>query len=194
MKRAISLLTVLAIGALFVIGCESPQAKAQKLYSAGRYEDVIAQYGREPSAAPVVQQAKDKIAERWYTEGRYQAVLDSFPTSPSAHDARNRLAEQWLNQKRYQDVVDKFPDTPAATQAHTELARMSDTTKADRTAVEQPRGSTSVMEAAADAEYQRVMAIKMKDMRMKALREFVANPRYAGTGAQHRAQQELNHP
>ena len=199
MKRAIYPMVVIVAAGLLWMGCSSPQQKAQKLYDAGQYEQVVAKYSDEPTAAPIVQQSKDKIAEKWLAEGRYQAVVDTFPNSPSAKEARNKLADQLLQQKRYQEVIDKYPETPAAMTARAEMAR--DTTKSDRTGVEQPRGSTgpgtnppgtNARETGAEAEYNRIMAIKMKDLRTKALRDFVADARYTGTAAHRKAQQQLN--
>jgi len=174
MKRFFFLTMVLAATGLLWLGCSSPQQKAQKLYDAGQYEEVVAKYSNEPTASAVVQQSRDKIAEKWLAEGRYQAVVDTFPNSPSAREARIELAKRQV------------------------------TTDTDRTGVEQPRGSTgpggantnppseSAKETVAQTELDRIMAIKMKDLRTKALREFVVDARYSGTAAQRKAQQQLS--
>ena len=174
MKRAAYFIAALMAVSVLWIGCSSPGQQAQKLYDAGRYEEVVAKYSNEPSASAVVQQSRDKIAEKWFAEGRYQAVVDTFPNSPSARAAR------------------------------IELAKTQVTTNPDRTGVEQPRGSTgpggantnppsdAARETVAQTEFDRIMAIKMKDLRTKGLREFVADARYTGTAAARKAQQELD--
>lgn len=189
MKRIAYLSIVLAVSVFVILGCASPQQRAQKLYDAGKYEEVVVKYSNEPTAAGVVQQSKDKIAERWLAEQRYQAVLDTFPNSPSAREARIRLAEQLLQQKRYQEAIQKYPETQAAAQARIELAK--DTT-ANRSGVEQPgKGGMANKEAEATGELQRIMEIKVPNLRTKALTEFSKDPKWVGTSAQRQAQEEL---
>ncbi len=174
-----SLLVVLAVG------CSSPMEKAQKLFNDGKYEEVIAQYGSDPNVAVVVTQAKEKLAALWVTQGKYDSVLIRFPETAAAKDARNKLAEQMFLAKDYAGVIAKYPDTPWAAQAKIELDKL-----ANAPAPGQP-GVTPAKEKAAQAEFDRIMKIKMKDLRTKSLREFVAKAEFAGTKAVQKAQTEL---
>ena len=198
MKRyllwAVLLLTAAVL--IFATGCSSPITKAQKLYNEGKYEEVIAQYGSDPNVAAVVIQAKEKLAEKLLMEGKYAVVVEMYPETAAAKEARNKLAEQLFLQKHYAEVIAKYPETPWAAQAKIEMDKAAQG-GGDNGGAKKPDqgggggGAGSEIEKAAQTEYERIMAIKMKDMRVKALREFVAKAQFAGTKAVAKAQAEL---
>jgi len=165
---------------ILVLGCSSPLQKAQKLFNEGKYEEVIAQYGSDPNVATVVTQAKEKLAEKMVADGKYAAVLELYPETAAAKAAMEKLAEQLFNEKKYAEVIAKYPETTWAVQAKAEL---------DKQAAAAPE--VVAKEKAAQTELDRIMKIKMAALRTKALKEFVANPKYAGTRAVAKAQQTL---
>lgn len=116
---------------VYVIGCASPQSRAEKMYEAGQYQQVIERYGNDPNLSDVVNKSREKVAQGLYEAGRYQAVVDSFPNTSVARDARNKLAEGLLVDRRYEEILQKFPDTPAAQRARDEMQKMRDTTRTD---------------------------------------------------------------
>jgi hypothetical protein len=188
MKRTALVLSLLLIIILAVLGCASPQEKAAKMMAAGQYEQVIALYQNDPNMAATVQQAKDKIAEKLFADGKYSSVLEIYPTSPIAKQAREKLAESLLTEKKYQEIIDKYGDTPAAQIAKLELEKLAMQQVADDTKdAGKNTGQSAKKAAAADAELARIMNIKIKDLRQKALKEFVANPAYQGTAAEKKA-------
>ena len=204
MKKYVLLAGVVLLAAMIVmvLGCSSPMAKAQKLFNEGKYEEVIAQYGSDPNVAAVVTQAKEKVAEKMLTEGKYAAIVEMYPETMAAKEAKNKLAEQLFMQKNYAEVIAKYPDTPWAAQAKMEMDKAaqggSDVNSGKDGAKKPDDGSKpggdnmAAKEKAAQVEYDRIMGIKMKDLRVKGLKEFVANPQYAGTAAVKKAQAELS--
>lgn len=176
-------LVVMALFVVLAVGCSSPMEKAQKLFNEGKYEEVLTLYGSDPNVAIVVTQAKEKLAAQMVTEGKYDSVLIRFPETAAAKDARNKLAEKLFLAKDYGGVIAKYGDTPWAIQAKIELDKQAN-------APGQP-GVTPAKEKAAQAEFDKIMKIKMKDLRTKSLRAFVAKPEFAGTKAVQKAQTEL---
>lgn len=202
MKRSMWVMTALALAVLVLAGCGNNQTRAQRLYDAGRYDEVVARYGSDPAAQDVVAKARDKIADGLLQAGRYQAVIDSFPQTNAAKEAMNKLADQMFQERRYQEIIDKYPTTDAAGRARSELQKMqadsakgrSGTMGRDNTGTTGSTGSSGDVRArnqTAQAELDRILNIRVPDLRAKALREFVANPQYAGTDALRRAQSEL---
>jgi hypothetical protein len=192
MKRTWILLGLLLVVTVAFLACASPQEKAQKMMNAGQYEQVIALYQNDPNMAAVVQQAKDKIAEKLFNDGKYSSVLELYPTSPVAQMAKNKMAEALLAEKKYQEILDKYPDTPAAAIAKLELEKAAlEQAAGDKKDSGKDSGKSAKKAADADAELTRIMNIKIKDLRIKALKEFVANPLYAGTAAEKKARAAL---
>jgi hypothetical protein len=186
MKRfAIWVGVILAVTMLVLLfGCSSPAAKAQKMFNEGKFQEIITQFGNDPNVSTIVAQAKEKLASQWVTEGKYDSVLAMYPETMAAKDAKEKLAEQLFNNKQYTDVIAKYPETSWATKAKAEL---------DKQAANPPGGVSAAKEKAAQAELYKIMKIKMKDLRTKSLKAFVAKPEYAGTKAVVKAQKELGH-
>ncbi len=186
-------LIVTALLVVLAVGCSSPMEKAQKLFNEGKYEDVLTQYGSDPNVAIVVTQAKEKLAAQMVTEGKYDSVLIRFPETAAAKDARNKLAEQLFLAKKYAEVIAKYGDTPWAIQAKIELDKAAATPPSGGSKPGQggAGGVSAEKEKAAQTELDRIMAIKMKNLRVKSLGEFVAKPDYAGTKAVAAAKKEL---
>ncbi len=184
-KSTIAVVLLLALaGLILVLGCSSPAAKAQKMFNDGKYQELIAQFGNDPNVSAVVAQAKEKLAAQWVSEGKYDSVLALYPQTAAAKDAKEKLAEQLFNAKDYAGVIAKYPETSWAAKAKAELDKQAAATP--------PAGGVSpAKEKAAQAELDRIMKVKMKDLRTKALKEFVANPQYAGTKAVTKAQAEI---
>ena len=178
MKRTWIALLLAAVVLTALIGCSSPQQKAQKMIAAGQYEQVIALYQNDPNMASFVTEAKNKIAEKLLADGKFSSVIELYPDSPAAKEARNKIAEGLLAEKKYQEILDKYADTPAAPAA--KLALENEKMQNDAA---QNAGNEKERVAKANAELKRIMAIKIKDLRQKALKEFVANPLYKGTPA-----------
>jgi hypothetical protein len=191
MKRTWILLGLTILITIVLLGCATPQEKAQKMMAAGQYEQVVALYQNDPNLAAVVKQAKDKIAEKLLAEGKYSSVLEVYPTSPAAKEAKNKLAEQLLNEKKFQEVIDKYGDTPAALIAKAELEKLQIQADAATGAQGNNGAQAKVREDKANAELARIMSVKIKELRMKALKEFVANPTYKGTAAVQKARAQI---
>jgi hypothetical protein len=119
MKKTLTIAITLAVlvGLLLALGCQSPAAKAQKMFNEGKYEEIITLYANDPNMSAIVGQAKEKIAEKWVTEGKYDSVLAIYPETAAAKEAMNKKAEQLFMAGNYQEVVDKYMDTPWGAQA-----------------------------------------------------------------------------
>jgi hypothetical protein len=180
---------VIAVLVVLAVGCSSPMEKAQKLFNEGKYQEVIAQYGNDPNVAAVVTQAKEKLAAAMLSAGKYDSVLVLYPETAAAKEAHNKLAEQLFKSGNFAEVLAKYGDTPWAVQAKAELDKQqSATTPGGKPG--QPAVSAAT-EKAAQVEFDRIMKIKMKDLRTKSLKEFAAKAEFAGTKAVQKAQQEL---
>ena len=115
-----------AIALSFIIsGCQSAERKAQLLYEAGRYQDVIDQYGDNPDAAGVVDAAKQVVGDELLRQGDFDSYLELWDDTPLADSARARVAEELFKQERYQEILDKYGDTPAAERAKIKLDKMA---------------------------------------------------------------------
>jgi hypothetical protein len=181
-SRIILLFTV----CLLLTGCSSPEKRAQKLFEQGRYEEVIAKY----PTLPISKQAKDKIAEKLLVEGKYDEILANYGDTPSAAEATNKIAVKLYNERRndqnlrpydqilphyrsperlfrdgdYDELLTKFPDSPAAVWYRNFIAQNQ------WNRIEDLRGAK----------------------RDSALQEFLKDPKYLGTDAAQKAQQEIN--
>jgi len=179
-------------GLVLAIGCSSPASKAQKMYNEGKYEEVIVQYGNDPNMAAIVTQAKEKLAEKMVTEGKYEAVIQMYPETAAAKEARNKLAEQLFLARKYDEVIAKYPETTWAAQARAEKDKISQGGGGGSTPGGGGSGGVSAdKERAAQADLDRVLAIKVPNLKKKALQEFIAKPEHAGTRALTTAQTEL---
>lgn len=192
MKRFfVSAIVLLAVASLaLMVGCSSPTDKAQKLYNEGKYEEVIAQYANDPNLSAIVTQAKEKLAEKMVADGKYAAVVEMYPETAAATAAKNKLAEQLFLAKNYAEVIAKYPETSWAAQAKMEMDKAAAAVQTGKEGA--GKGVSPATEKAAQAELDRILKVRMKDLRMKALKEFVANPQYAGTKAVAKAQGELS--
>jgi hypothetical protein len=191
MKRSWLVAILLMIAALYLLGCASPQDKAQKMFNAGQYQELVAKYGSDPQLAALVGQAKEKLAEKLLAEGKFQSILEQYPETAAAKDAKNKIAEGLLAEKRFQEILDKYGDTPAAQFARLELekAKEAPTTPDGKTG---GVDNTKVKNEKAQAEFDRILKIRVPALRQKALKEFIANPAYAGTPAIAKAKSVLN--
>lgn len=204
MKRGwITLLLVSAV-TLFLIGCSSPMKEAQKMMEAGQYEQIVTKFGSNPELASMVQQAKDKIVEKLFAEGKYNTILEMYPDNRMAKEAKNKIAEALLAEGKLDEVLAKYGDTPAAMQARLKqqqmindsLAAVADSTGKKLTDVKKEvakaKDNAQDMAAlAADKELMRIMDIKVPALKKKALQEFVNKPEYKNTAAAKKAADAL---
>ncbi len=109
---------LIALTTLCLLGCSTPEQKAQKLFSEGKYEEVVARY----PDLPVAQLAKDKLAEDMFNAGDFAGVIENYPDSPFAAQAKNRLADALYQEGKYDVVIAQYPDSPAAQMAKEKLA------------------------------------------------------------------------
>jgi len=211
MKRGwITLLLVSAV-TLFLIGCSSPMKEAQKMMEAGQYEQIVTKFGSNPELASMVQQAKDKIVEKLFAEGKYNTILEMYPDNRMAKEAKNKIAEALLAEGKLDEVLAKYGDTPAAMQAklkqqqmiNDSLAAVADSTGKKLTDAEKKVADTKKEVAkakdnaqdmaalAADKELMRIMDIKVPALKKKALQEFINKPEYKNTAAAKKAADAL---
>lgn len=186
MKRFLIVMATVVVlaGLILNLGC-SPASKAQKMFNEGKYEEVIAQYGGDPSMSAIVAQSKEKLAEKMVAEGKYEAVVQMYPETAAAKQARDKLGEQLFNARDYNGVIAKYPETTWAVKARAELDKQGGGSKPGQ------GGVSAEKEKAAHAELDRILGIKVPNLKKKALQEFIAKPEYAGTHAMTLAQQEL---
>lgn len=102
--------TLVALTTLGLLGCSTPEQKAQKLFSEGKYEEVVTRY----PDLPVAQLAKDKLAEAMFNEGNFAGVIENYPDSPYAAQAMNRMADALYQEGEYDALIAQYPDSPAA--------------------------------------------------------------------------------
>jgi hypothetical protein len=208
MKRGwITLLLVSAV-TLFLIGCSSPMKEAQKMMEAGQYEQLVAKFENNPELATMVQQAKDKIVEKLFAEGKYSTILEMYADNRMAKEAKNKLAEALLAEGKLDEVIAKYGDTPAAMQAKLiqqqamsdSLTKVSDEKLSDaekkvrdtKKEVEKAKDNAAEMaNLAAEKELNRIMAIKVPALKKKALQEFVGKDIYKNTPSAKKAADEL---
>lgn len=211
MKRGWMTMLLVGTVTLFLIGCSSPMKEAQKMMEAGQYEQLIAKFGSNPELASMVQQAKDKIVEKLFAEGKYQTILEMYGDNRMAKEAKNKLAEALLAEGKLDEVLAKYGDTPAAMQARLKqqqmandsLAALADSAgkkltdaekkvKDTQKQVEKAKDNAAEMAGvAADKELLRIMDIKVPALKKKALQEFVNKPEYKNTAAAKKAADAL---
>lgn len=192
MKRLIAVVATLAMIALIVGGCATPEQRAQKLFDTGKYQEILDKYADQP----IAKQAKDKMAEQMVAEGKYQEVVDNFGDTPAAAEAKNKLAEQLLTEKKYDEILAKYPNSPSANMARNALAdALYAEKKIDELVMKYPNTPAGVKakNEMAKEEFDKIMKKPKKDQK-KLLEEFLKNPKFAGTESAMKAQQTLNPP
>ena len=201
MKRQFIVIATLIAVSLFLFGCAKPVERAQKLFDQGKYEEVITKYTADQTCADVVKNSKDKLAEGLMASKNYQEVVTKYPDSKYAPEAKKQLDEQaaaaLLGQQKFQEVVDKYPTTAAANQAREQLATAlygdgKDAKKVEECFQKFPMTNfvKTTKNKMATEELEKIMKAKGK-AKVKKLEEFVKNPKYAGTEAVMKAQQEI---
>lgn len=190
MKRTLSVVSVLVVIALMAGGCASPEQRAQKLFDAGKYEEIMAKYANLPVAA----QAKEKIAEKLLADGKFEEIMANYADTKFVGEAKNRIAAKLVAEKKYDEVLAKYADTPAANEARNQQAQMLyDGKKVDELVAKYPNtpaGMKARNEMAA-AEWEKVSKLGKKD-KIAKIEEFVKNPKFGGTETMMKAQEELN--
>ncbi len=188
MKRTVVIIAALAFVGLLLMGCASPEQRAQKLFDQGKYEEVLAKYPDQP----IAKQAKDKVAEKMVAEGKYEEVLANYSDTPAAAEATNKIAEKMFTDKKFDEVIAKYPNTPAANMARQTLAQQLYDDKKFDEVIAKYRNTPAGMKALNDKggeDLKKAKAMKKKADKEKALTEVVQ--KYAGTQAAADAQAEL---
>jgi hypothetical protein len=196
MKRSLQVVAVLLVVGLVVLGCASPEQRAQKIYDQGKYEEVIAKYPDQP----IAKQAHVKIAEKLVQEGKFDEVLANYSDTPSKTEAETKIAEKLYAEKKYDEVLAKFPNTPAANLSRNALAdllwadydKSKDAKKRDELVAKYPN-TTAGMKARNElcsADMTKAMKVTVKAKKLAALEALVKNPRFAGTECAMKAQTE----
>lgn len=117
-RRLITGLLLALFATLWVAGCQSPEASAQKLFAEGKYQEVMNKY----PDTQIARRARAMIAENLLEEGKYQEVLEKYPNTRAAFLAHEEEAKNLFNEKKYREVIDKFPNSQLATDAERILA------------------------------------------------------------------------
>lgn len=196
MKRSIQVVAILLVIGFVLLGCASPEQRAQKLYDLGKYEEVVTKYPDQP----IAKQARVKIAENLVIEGKYEIVIAQYADTPSKAEAENKLAEKLYIEKKYEDVLAKYPNTPSANLSRNVLAdalwadyeKSKDVKKRDELVARFPN-TTAGMKARnvlCNSERDKAMKMTVKAKKLAALEAIVKNPRYAGTECAMKAQEE----
>ncbi|MCB9357758.1 MAG: hypothetical protein H6508_01045 [Calditrichaeota bacterium] len=211
MKRGWITLLLIGVVTMFLVGCSSPMKEAKTMMDSGQYEQLIAKFKDNPELAAVVQQAKDKLVEKMFGEGKYNAIVEMYPDHRMAKDAKNKLAEALLAEGKLDEVIAKYPESPAAMQAKLKMQEMltdsmaavadsanqkltesEKKVKDTQKKVEQVKDDAAQMaEAAAEKELNRIMGIKVPALKKKSLQTFVDNPDFKKTAAHKKAVEEL---
>jgi hypothetical protein len=196
MKRSIQVVAILLAVGLVVLGCASPEQRAQKLYDLGKYEEVAAKYPDQP----IAKQANVKIAEKLVSEGKYEIVIAQYADTPSKVEAENKLAEKLYNEKNYVEVLAKYPNTPAANMSRNALAdalwadyeKSKDVKKRDEIVAKYPNTTAGLKSRneLCKSEWDKAVKLTVKAKKVAALEAIVKNPRFAGTECAMKAQEE----
>jgi len=187
MKKSITIVLTLALVALFVAACATPEQRAQRLFDQGKYEEVLAKFPN----LPIAQNAKAKIAEKLIEEGKYEEVLANHADTPAADTAKEKLAEMLLKEGKYDDCVKMYPGTNAAKEAENMIAEKLYEEKQFDLLLEKYGNTTAGMKVKNERgmqAYNKTKGMK-KDAKEKQLREIIQM--YAGTEAAQRAQEDL---
>lgn len=181
--------------ALFVAGCGSPAQDAQKLYDSGKYEELIAKYANDASMSSMVTMAKEKRAEQLLKEKQYTAVIETYPGTKAAIEARNAIAQELYEGKKFDELMAKYGDTPAAMKAKLEMeqARVDSLSKAVESKDAKIGNQQQTIEDAARKELQRINGIANPRLKDQAMHDFIESPKFKGTKAQAEAKAAHNH-
>lgn len=179
-RRLISGLLLSLFATLWLAGCQSPEAQAQKLFAERKYQEVMDKF----PDSQVARRARAMMAEELLQSGKYQEVIEKFPDTRAALLAHEEKARSLFNEKKYDELVAQFPNSPLANDAKNIQAEALYNqgsfeeliTKFPKT----PRGK-EVLEARAMAEFD--AAKKMKgEKQIQALeaimRSYVETPAY----------------
>ncbi|RPH92444.1 hypothetical protein EHM69_12765 [candidate division KSB1 bacterium] len=180
-EAGLILFGVFAVVCLSQIECASPEERAQKLFEKRQNERILAK------------QAKDKIAEKLLSEGKYDEIFAKYADTPSATEATNKIAEKMVADKKYDEVLAKYPDTAAANMARNALAeQLYADKKMDELVAKFPDTPAGVRARndLAKPEFDKIMK-RPKKSRLKELEEFAGNPKYAGTETTREAIEEI---
>ncbi len=187
MKRFFSFVMLLAVVAMLVVACATPEQRAQKLFDEGKYEEVVAKFPN----LPIAQNAKAKIAERMCEEGKYEEVVEAYGETQAATVARNMLAEKLFEEEKYEELCQTYPRTPAAKKAENILAeKLYEEGKLVEVIAKYPNTLSGVKaknERGKEA-YDKTKKMK-KSQKEKALRDIIRM--YAGSDAARQAQGDL---
>jgi hypothetical protein len=174
---------------LSLLGCSSPEKRAQKLFDQGKYEEIIAQYPDVPLVKsardtldarerakhttdelmayvdpwPDIRTPEERAAERLFRAGMYDSVFALYPKTPAANMARNAIADTLLRNGKISELIQKYPNTPAGWKARNEMA---------------------------NADWKRIDKLKGAE-RKAAIERFLLNSRNVGTEPVPKAQLEL---
>jgi hypothetical protein len=190
-NHAQRLLMLLALFvALLISACATPAERAKNLYDDGKYEEVIAKYPDEP----VAQQARAALAAKLLNDGEIDRVLKEYADTPSVREAKNRKAQQLLDAGQIDEILKNFADTPASIQAREKAAQaLYDAGRITECArdFQNTQAGQLARNELARSEFDRAMAHKDKNERIKALEAMLTDPQFAGTDAAVFAQREL---
>ena len=192
MKRTYMAFIMAAVIGLLLLGCSSPAEDAQKMFTEGKYQELVTKYGSDAAMASIVGQAKEKLAEALFKEGKFDEVIASYPDSKYADQAKEQLAQQLFMQNKFDELIAKYPDSRAAARA--KLA-MEKARSDSLTAVTGAQGRTieaqdKTIEIAAKRELERINGIKNPRLRATELENFIKNPKFKGTQAVKDAQKQ----
>lgn len=204
MKRTLWTVVLVTMVAFLAIGCSNPMKEAQGMLAAGKYEELVAKFGSNPELAAVVKQAKDKIAEKLFSEGKFAEILSMYADSPMAAQAKGKLAEMAFMSGNYAEVMTKYADTPWAAMAKAKMDSIANAAAGGQPGQPgqpgkpgqpaqpgKPGGVNAALEKEAQDALDKVMAVKLKNVKVKSLEEFTKNAKFNGTKAMAAAQAEL---
>ncbi|NUO19791.1 hypothetical protein HUU59_10115 [bacterium] len=179
-RRLISGLLLSLIAALWIAGCQSPEAQAQKLFAERKYQEVINKY----PDSQVARRARAMMAEDLLEAGKYQEVIEKYPDTRAALLAHEEKARSLFNEKKFDELIAQFPNSPLANDAKNILAEnLYNQGRFDELVAQYPKTpkGKEVLEARAKAEFD--AAKKMKgDKQIQALeaimRQYVETAAY----------------
>jgi hypothetical protein len=194
-----------------LLGCTTPEQRAQTLFNEGKYEEILKKY----PASPIAEQAKDKLAQRWLALGMYEEIKKVYPNTPTAKIAtqrwmfdaeeevwrqsgrtlqRDSVAESLYLDQRYEEVILKYPKTVAASLSRKSISVQLYAEKKYDSLISccwmTPAGMKA-REEMATAEWDRISKLSGTKRRTE-IEQFMKDTRLATTDAYMRAEAELN--
>ncbi len=106
----------------FAVGVTVPADRAGVLLEKGEYEQLIAQFGSDSSAARSVRTARDTLAARLFAAGEYQKIVEAWAGTSVAPAARDCVATRLLRAGNLTEAAAKFADTPSGATARNRIA------------------------------------------------------------------------